>query len=298
MAVISVTEDFKGSTAHDRIQPDGRALGDARRFFDVQFSTGDLAAVRPMLALSSGEIPQLGEEHPFSIWMYVLDRRATVTAQSPLVYRVVIIYNEINDPVNEPARIEWSSANTNEPVYVGENNSGDLFALLTSSDEPFDPPPTKEVADLVMRATYNTDIFNPVVASEYQNAINDRPIMIRGFTFATGTGKVITYNAFENRSIANILYLDIVVEIQFREKGWRRSFLDLGFRTTDGFVGSGIQKYKTIRVDPEDDSSDEVSEPVMLDGFGQRETSGTITKRRFWLNDRLNFASVFGAFLS
>lgn len=297
MGIISAKEDFRGLAAHDRIQPDGRVIGDGRRFFNVLFNEGDEAAVRPMLALAHGDIPQAGDSHPYSVWMYVLDRRAVVTAKSAFVYRVTILYNEIRDPVNEPARIEWSSASTNESVNVGENDEGLLFALLTSSDEPFDPPPTKEVDDLVMRATYSTDIFNPVVATDYQNAINDRPITIRGFTFPAGMAKVITYNAFENRAIINQLYLDVVVEIQFRKVGWKSSFLDLGYRTLDGIV-NGVQKYKTLHVDPEDDTSDEVSEPVMLDGLGQRGSSLLITKREFWLNDRLNFAFVFGAFLS
>ena len=297
MSILSVTESFVGLAAHDRIQPDGRAIGDGRRFFDVVFDENDQAAVRPMLALSDGRVPQLGESHPFSVWMYVLDRRATVTFDSAFVYRIVILYDEIRDPVNEPARIEWLSASTRESVNSGEDDDGNVFALLTSSDEPFDPPPTKEVDDLIARATYSTDIFNPVVANDYQNAVNDRPIMIRGFVFPTGIAKVVTYTATENRAIINNQYLDIVVEIQFRKVGWKSSFLDLGYRTKEGIVG-GIQKYKTIRVDPEDDASDEVSEPVMLDGEGQRGSSLLITKRVFWINDRLNFAAVFGAFLS
>lgn len=293
MGILSVTEDFRGLAAHDRIQPDGRAIGDGRRFFDVVFDENDQAAVRPMLALSHGDIPQLGEEHPFSVWMYVLDRRATVTVQSAFVYRVVILYNEIRDPVNEPARIEWLSASTMEPVNIGEDDDGNVFALLTSSDEPFDPPPMKEVDDLVVRATYSTEIFNPVVANAYQNAVNDRPIMIRGFTFPAGIAKVVTYTAMENRAIVNMLYLDIVAEIQFRKVGWKSRFLDLGLRTKESIV-DGIQTYSNIL----DTEGNEIVEPVMLDGSGQRGSSLLLTRREFWIDDRLNFAAVFGAFLS
>ncbi len=295
MGVSSVTENFTGLAAHDRTQPDGRIMGDMRRFFVVTFDEADDPYLRPILALSDGRVPQIGQPLPGYPWIYVLDRRAAVANKSAFVYRVTIQYSEIKDPTAEPARIEWFSARTMKPVYVGRDDDGETVALLTSSDEPFDPPPMNECDDLVLRATYSTETFDPVVAHNFKNAINNRPIWIRGYPtpFPAGASKVMVYTARENRAIADAFYFDVQVEIHFRKTGWKRRFPDLGFRTKES-IDDGVQTYKNIT----DTAGNEITEPVMLDGRGQQGSSLLMTYGEYWLNDRLDFASVFPEFLS
>lgn len=280
MSITSVTENFTGLGAHDRIQPDGRIMGDGRRFFDVVFDESDEAAVRPMLALADGRVPQLGDSHPYGVWIYVLDRRATVATKSPFVYRVAILYSEIRNPLDEPPQVEWLSASTMEPVIADANGT----PLRTSSDEPFDPPPMIEKDDLILRARYNVSTFFPLQALLYKNALNSDYFL----GFAPEIAKVMFYGARQDKAIPGNFYAEVAVEIRFTKNGWRRRFRDEGYRTKEAVV-DGIQTYKNIL----DANGSEITEPVMLDGSGQQGSNLLITYKEFLLNELLPFNTEF-----
>ncbi len=281
MGVLSVTENFTGLAAHDRRQPDGRIMGDMRRFFDVTFDGAHDPYLRPILALSDGRVPQIGQPLPGYPWIYVLDRRSAVTNKSAVVCRVVIQYAQVQNPFDEPPRIEWFMAATMEPVESDE----DGLPMLTSSDEPYDPPPTEPKNDLLLRATYNVSVFDPVRALMYKGAINSDPFL----GFEPEKGKVVAYTARIIRAIIDEPYATVAVEIQFRKKGWKWQLLDQGFRTkAEDADSDGNPVYATIA------GAVESGEPVLLDGFGQQRKQGlTPVYRKYWTRPRLPFNTEF-----
>lgn len=292
MAVIKVTEDYRGLNATDEIEANGTLTGSATRFFDVDFSTGDVAANRPFLAKAASavdpttglKVPQLGEPHPFSTWIFVTNRPVVVNANSPLSYRVTINYTEIENPLEQPTIIEWLSASTTEPIDTDILGN----AIVNSSDEPFDPPPTEEFDDLLVRGVYNVATFNPIGAANYKNAVNTDFFL----GFAPGLAKVVTYVSREIKAITGNFYIEVTVEIQFRATGWKRKFLDQGYRTREPDEG-GLRVYKNIK----DDEGNDITEPVLLNGFGQPLVPGAqVVRQEYDTKPLLPFIPEFGAF--
>lgn len=285
MAVIKVTEDYKGLNASDEIEANGTLAGAATRFFDVDFSTGDLAANRPFLAKADSDVPQVGDPHPFSPWIFVTNRSVAVAADSPLAFRVTVNYTEIESPLEQPTIIEWLSASTTEPIDTDISDN----AIVNSSEEPFDPPPTEEFDDLLLRGIYNVAVFDPVGAANYKNAINTDFFL----GFAPGLAKVITYVSREIKAITGNFYVEVTVEIQFRKTGWKRKFVDQGYRIKTGTDDDNKPTYEEIK----DDEGNLITEPVFLDGNGQKlDDDDAVVRLEFDTKPQLPFTPEFGAF--
>ncbi len=282
MAILDVTENFTGVHSNDRVEPDGRRLGATARLFDVLFDNADNTWERPILALSDSRVPQLGESLPGYPWIFVLNRIADVDSDSDVLFHVTVQYQEIMDPLQEPPIIEWLSAATNEPIDTDWGGN----PLLNSSDEQFDPPITEDFDDLVLRANYNVSVFNPLRAMNYKGAINSDFFL----GFAPGLAKVRVYSGREIRAITSNYYVAVTLEIHFRSTGWSRTIVDMGFRTK-GSVVDGLQEYDKILDKP---GGTEITEPVKLDGFGQRLVEGApVVKLEFWSKPQLPFTIEF-----
>jgi len=281
MSIIDVTENFTGLGSNDFVNEDGTIAGGSRRFFDVYFDENDTSVNRAFIAKADSRVPQLGDPHPYDAWIYVLSRDAIVDDESSFLYHVTIHYQEVRNPLAEAPIIEWLSAATTEPVDTDwEGNP-----ILTSSDEPFDPPMTEEFDDLIMRATYNLAVFNPIGAMNYKGAINSDYFL----GFAPEQAKVKVYSGREIRAITGNYYVEISLEIHFRASGWERKPLDQGFRVK-GAITDGVQEYTTIK----DDEGNPISEPVLLDGLGQRLAAGEpVVRLGFWTKPRLPFTTEF-----
>lgn len=285
MAITKVTEDFHGWGATDAIDANGTLTGSAPRWFNVDFDTGDVGANRPLLAKADSRIPQLGEAHPFDPWIFVVDRAVSVNAKSPLAFRVTVNYAEIENPLEQPTIIEWLSASVIENVDIATN--GD--PIRNSSDELFDPPHTEEFDDLLLRGVYNVAVFNPIGAANYKGAINTDFFL----GFNPGQAKVITYVSREIRAITGNFYVEVTVEIQFRQTGWKRKFVDEGYRIKTGVDSDGKPTYEEIK----DDDGNPITEPVFLDGSGAKLDDGDpVVRLEFNTKPLLPFIPEFGAF--
>ena len=289
MAVTSVTENFKGLASECHSEPDGTMIGSGDRYFDVTFNQGDIAASRPFIARSINavdpttgvRVPQLGDAHPFDPWIYVIRLRAAVTDDSAFMFRVTVEHREIRNPLEEPPVIEWLSAATMEPIDTDIDGN----PILNSSDEPFDPPPTEEFYDLILRASWNVANFDPVGAANYNGAVNIDPF--RGF--APGLAKVKEYTSRQIWAITGQFYVHVAAEIHFRTTGWKRQFLDQGYRTK-GDIVDGVQTYTQIT----DTEGNLVTDPVLLDGNGQKLADGDpVVRREYWTKKQLLFNTEF-----
>lgn len=298
MAVISVTEDFTGLASECHSEPDGTITGSGSRYFDVIFDAADIAAERPFLAKSinavdpstSVRVPQLGDNHPWEPWTYVIRLRTAVVDESPFVFRVTVEYREIRNPLDEPPIIEWLSASTMEPIDT--DITGEIH-LITSSHERFDPPIMRRFNDLLLRATYNEADISPLEMNAYREAVNIDLFM----GFLPGIAKVKEWTSRRILDISNYFYWTTVVEIQFRETGWKRQYVDEGYREYIGMDSDGKPKYQKFKEDDDDGVSQFVDEPVKLDGFGKKLNDGAaIVRLKFWANPQLPFGQVFQRF--
>lgn len=262
MAITSVTENFIGLTAMDQLEGDGSISGGGSRFFDVEFAAGDETADRPFLAKADSRVPQLGDQHSAGEWIFVKNRSVKVASKSHLLYIVTVNYSEIQNPLVQRPIVKWLTASTMEPIDVDISGK----PILNSSDEPFDPPPTEEFDDLILRATWNQLAFDPVLALEYKGAINMGPFL----GFPAGKAKTINIDNEEVRHITGNFYVRMSVEIQFRQDGWKRQFLDQGLREKTGTDANNKPTYAEII----DDNGKLVSDPVLLDGAGKKLADG------------------------
>ena len=285
MAILDVTENFTGLGANDFIKDDGRISGGGGRFFDVLFDSTDDDANRPFMAKADSRVPQLGEAHPFDAWIYVLRRDSDVDADSPFLYHVTVHYQEVRNPLAERPIIEWLSAATNEPIDTDIDGN----PILNSSDEPFDPPMTEDYDDLILRATYNLFAFNSIGAMNYKGAINIDYFL----GFEPGQAKVMVYSGREIRAITGNYYVEVTLEIYFRSTGWKRKVIDQGFRVK-GAITDDVQQYTKIK----DDEGDPITEPVLLDGEGQRlAEDADVVRLEFWTKPELPFTTEFARIL-
>ncbi len=285
MGVLDVTENFTGLGSESHVEPDGKELGVATRYFDVMFDLSDVAAIRPFIARADSRIPQLGELHPYqqNNLIYVVNQDATVANESSTLFQVAVRYREIRNPLDEPPVVEWLSASTMEPIDTDIDGN----PILNSSDEPFDPPPTEEFYDLIMRATYNVSFFDPVGASNYKGAVNSD--LFRGF--APGLAKVKEYRSRQIWTFTGNFYIEVAVELHFRSTGWKRKFLDQGYRIKTGTDSGGKPTYSEIT----DDEGNLITEPVLLDGLGQKLADGApVVRREYWTKKQLPFNTEFG----
>ncbi len=271
MTVIGVTENFTGLSADAHVESDGRISGAGVRVYDVHFDNQDLAASRPFIAKSIAAVdpatgvwvPQLGDRHPYTVerWIYVVSQGVAVTNKSPFVYRVTVQYREVVNPLEEPPIIEWLSASTSEVITVDIDGK----AIANSSDEPVDPPHVENFDDLILRATYNVSDFDPVVAANYKGAVNSDLFL----NFTPGLAKVKVFTGRRILDITDQFYWAVVVEIQFRKDGWKRKFVDEGFRTKAKEPDSDGNPVYTVIA-----AAVESGEAVKLDGQGQLLAAG------------------------
>ena len=246
MGIVSVTPDYKSLTARSNLTEDTATVP---YFVELTNDTHPLAA--PNVALDAPGIPVRYQQHPCKPWMFVEGKEAQII--NLFLYRVVVFYRSIANPLDIPPEYEWIFANTNEPVDIDAHG----LPMLNSSDETNDPPITVEITDLILRYRRNSATFNPNIALAYLNrSVNDDLFLgvDPGIAHLTRwTGKHI-FRPLE--------YFIETLEIRFRGDGWRVRRLDRGYRTKASTDEVGVEIT--------DDNGQPITQPVLLDGKGAR----------------------------
>ena len=290
MAVTEVKEDWRGLEADSGT--DGASVP---RVFAVQFDTADDPEKRPILAVEANDgttrVPRLYETHPQKPWLYVNNH--SVEPIGPFDFRVSVNYTNrysrgseekfdpTMNPLDQPWEIEWGFAVHNEKI--DRDISGE--PLVNSSGESFDPPVTRDFYDLVLRITRNEEAYDPIKASDYKGSINGDIF----FGFAPGLVKCTQLNARSARQ-ADLWYWIVTYEFQMRKLGWQLRLIDEGFRTKGPAVDS---EGNLVIQEITDDNGVKVSQPVQLDGEGQKKKDADpITVLEFGINTILPFSAL------
>jgi len=244
--------------------------GHATVVYNVLFDAAEYAPDQAvLLAVVAPGVPDMWATHPFDPWLFVCAKNVTNYNEAKYCFEVTVEYRSESDPLQKPWEISWTFAGSNEPV----DTDADGKPMLNSSDEPFDPPLTKDVDDLVLRIVMNEPWFDPLLASEFKNALNEDWF----YSFAPGCAQVKSIEATKNRA-AGMEYYTVTYEIHFRWDGWQKRVLDQGYRTIASAVEGEATTYTTIK----DEDGNPLSYPVKLDGKGLRLAEGAEAVFRYF----------------
>lgn len=230
------------------------------------------------LAIAAGRgIPLLWSWHPYYDYagdattpIFVSDRKATVRPGKPTIWDVEVWYQSMSNPLD---MIPVMSADFGtETVDIDQDHKGN--PILNSAKEAFDPPPTSQLHDLILRFDrVNCATFDEQQAALYLDAVNNDTW--RGFP--AGKVRCSRYAAVRRR-FGPTFYWDHSLEFRIRTHesdplniGWLRRFLDQGYRNIDGktFVDT------VIKAGTEDETITTVrTSPTLLDGNGHELASG------------------------
>jgi hypothetical protein len=286
MAVLSVTEEFDGSSSGQQL--DGlRVFGQAVRIFKVMFGPNDTVADKQIAALSASfggvRIPSIFDAHPADANWYCISRTARPQT-SGVHWMVEVNYQYMENPLARVAEIEWDTAE--EPAIVESDINGD--AVCASSGEMFDPPPQEMVCDIVGRINYAASQFDGLIAADYTDSVNNATMRIDSAYFPAYTVKI---NKWKGKKLywGNTPYWDVYLEIQIRLTykpgtsdlyGWRKQIIDQGFYRAGTFddavagghiVGKVPIRNRDLATYTDSDginADDQVTSPVLLDGDG------------------------------
>ena len=264
MAIIAVDEDYTGDTSDESMTDEFRMriAGVSTRAFDVVFDADCGSPAALSVAAETAGIPAMYDVYPGQDWLFASRRRAIRTG--PLRCQVTVDYTSDVKPLSADPEYSWDFVVSQEPV---DRDNADN-PIQNSAGEPFDPPVTREVYDLVLRYRDNISAFDPIIAESYIGAINSDAVL----GYAAGSVKCTKYTGSEARAAVNASYLPTGkyyvrnLEFVFRSDSWQRQILDEGFRIATGTDGDGNTTYKIMQ----DEDGKPLSLPVKLDGSGDK----------------------------
>jgi hypothetical protein len=161
------------------------------------------------------------------------------------------------NPLDRPLEIAWSFVK--DKKLVDKDIDGN--AILNSAWENFLEPIEVDDSRPTLTIVRNEAAFDPALAIDYQDAVNEDSFM----GFEPGQAKVCGISAasrFEN----NVRFWEVTYEFEFRREGWILRVKDMGMTTRVGSI-TRCPIYENF----EDGTGNavEISTPVNLDGNGQ-----------------------------
>ena len=160
------------------------------------------------------------------------------------------------DPLSEPPDITWSTVSDTVEIDVDANG----IPITNSADEVFDPPIQSEVADLEIRISRNEPL-NPMTAfAGFAKKVNTQ-------TWANLPPGTVLMDEISGKKIehGDLVFYRVDYRLLFRFDGWKIRKLDKGYRTK---AANGDLEIMT------DKDGNPLSEPVFLDGSGQKLADG------------------------
>lgn len=278
MAVVSATRDW--SKRNLRTSRDGS-----------QFDDGWTVIVEPeegidprVMILDSGLIPLRGDPHDEVFG--VVCRAHNFTALGPRAWSVIVTFETVSvsqpgtDPTLAPPQVRIGGESYDEPIDTDLDGN----PVATTAGEPFDPPISRKVTDLVIDYTCNVLAYDLNLAWLFalKDKVNDKAIPGLG-----GAGQVLVDGSPE----ANLVrspdgslpdYYQVSLRLKIREpyddgnappnSAWFQRVLNQGYRHLDD---EGNLLTAT------DDAGIPFNQKVLLDAAGK------ITTTPYWLYFRI-----------
>jgi hypothetical protein len=214
-------------------------------------------------------LPRIGSVHPEDSGCWCVS--GSVDLSDPKTgYTVTANYSSerqiTEDPLAEPANIEWDTEQFQEPLVKDEDDK----AVVNSAGDPFNPPVMRDNSRWFVEVSCNVATV-PTWVLTYPDAVNEDAFTIDGVSVAVGQAKIQKLKISGRRSRNDIAYRVVTYSLYFREDGWHFKPLDVGFHEINE---AGERKLIVLLNDeqvPEYPTS-----PVQLDGAGAHVAEPTL----------------------
>ena len=171
-----------------------------------------------------------------------------------------------DDPMQNPAVFTWTNVVQSLPI----DRQIDGHPIVSSSFEPADPSPTREVESIVLQVKRNFDVFVPERAIHFSNSINEDTFLGAKAGEVKCT-KILPTMDFTKDSD----FVELVFEFEYRDDDtWGRKphqlrMLDQGLRGHTKYGPDGdpmkVGRYGLIKFK---ETGELLSSPVLLNGRG------------------------------
>ncbi len=223
--------------------------------------------------LTHTSTPQYGSVHPSDSGAWCNSRKAVCTDgwTGWTLYVTWSSKRELaTDPTNDPAIITVST----EQFQKVADRDKDGYSICNSAGDPFDPPYMMDDSRRVIQIQKNMS-SHPSWLLSYQDVVNSDVFVVKGISYAIGTGKVQRVSIGPTETRNGVPFVVVTVDIHCQRDGWILRPLDAGFREK-----SGTERINIVN----DGDGLQPTSPVCLDGSGAVLANPTTT------------TAVYGAF--
>ena len=262
----SVFEDSRQAFCTTTRTEDGINERKLARSFNVLVTSADYG-LSPLQVeadtIALGEIPNLGDPHPLSAYLFVDDIHTAPPSGNVTYYEISVNYSSSGfedgggGPLEKPAETDFFTITSNEAIDADYNGTELKWAGTNEPIQGVSIP----VSDLALRATKIIDGFNPGAFYNYINAVNSDAFL----GFNPGEARIHDISASREKE-----YWKMQVEIQFRkpfhvssDKAWYKRIKAEGFKIMRNYRDSGIE-VERAHVNDNDDESPFSPVPVLL----------------------------------
>lgn len=279
MAVTGAFEDWKQRSGG--IQAGGQEVV-LRREWRVETNNVNDSAIT---VYTSGYLPARGSGHP-DYPRAIADRYdITNRPESPKIWRAVVEYSTIAqgqlpqnkeiEPTLRVAEISWDAVQFRKPMeqaWEAESHNEYNTAFLNrtaptnSAGDPFIPVPEMDDSHFAVSITKNLTSV-PIWILDYQDAVNADGFFVDGIFVPRFCAKMqniaVSPLLYEN----NILFRAVTLVMHLRRDRWVDAILDCGLSVR---IKSSKPPFLQAKVRASDSEGVPVSEPVLLNEYGQR----------------------------
>ena len=287
MAISTVNEIDDGRDGDDGITRSGGGVQHYTRIYRV---ITDSNTTEGEAVLLSASLPRLGAFYPYNSNAYLQRRIVRSTGFGKRVWIVTCSYSterELSeDPTAEPADISWNTESYQEPFH----KTIDDKPCANSAGDPFDPLPERDDPRVTATIIKNL-VAVPVWIFQYRTAVNSAAFVIDGVGVEKGLAKVSSIQVGGEQTRNDIPYRVVTMQIQFKSpdededgKEWHVSPLDAGFRQRNDkkeLVNIKNQKLVEGSTTVYEDSNEDITAPVALDGQGKVEPNPTFDNAKY-----------------
>jgi hypothetical protein len=233
-------------------------------------------------------IPQYGEQLTNGVQSF----EAFVTNVTPKVYkgqnnwwRVTVEYgaaeNESDeeqfndDPENIAPNFSWGQQSVQRTIYIDKTTvaDGGPLPVVNSAGEGFSSLPKVEDSFLTLTVTRRTTAYDPLLACDLINHLNDANLVLDGTTFPKGTVKLVAWKAQKKTALVSKpgitpyfkTFYDEVRTYHIKKDGWLGEVYDQGTKENleSGASGRGPGLVVIRRF------GEPIRKPVPLNGLGE-----------------------------
>jgi len=205
---------------------------------------------------SHASVPLIGSVHPEDPLAWCVDIQVentnpwkgwTVTATWDSAVEIG------ENPLFEPAAIDWDGENFEEVLIVDRNG----YAVLNSAGDPFENSMRERTRRVISVVKNVASVPSWILDAE--DAVNSSTFIIDGFAVSAGLAKLNAPKLGRWQTRNGTSFRELTMQIKLNKDGWNYKPLDVGYRYKNGLD-------ERIRI-VNDDGTD-ITTPVCLDGTG------------------------------